>query len=496
MAPEGPFHLAIELGPGTGRALLGRIEASGVRIEEVHRFAHSPARRQGYLRWDFRAVLGGMRAGLAAGARAAASARAELGTVGVHSWGADYGLVDAAGRLLEDPISFRDPRTEGAMERVLRRVPREDIFQRTGVAFSRSSTLFQLEAHVREGLPAGARRLLMIPDLCHQALCGAAAAEATNAFSTQLLDVRTRRWADDLFSRLGLPRELMPDLVGPGTRLGELRPALQAELGIGPVVVAAPATHETASAFAGAPIAPGWACVSTGASSTVGVEREVPLVNAEVADQDLTNAEGASGRALLLRSVSGLALLDACRQEWEERGLLTEANGSLAAAAAIERPPGLVFPDHPRFLGPVSVTAEIQAALVETGQRVPDDPARLARVVLDSLAHRYASVVRTIERLTGETIRGVGIVGDACQIDHLCQATADACGRPVLAGPGGPAAVGSVLVQAIASGEIESLEAGRRLVARSFPLRRFEPREHAGQREAIERYREIEGRYR
>jgi rhamnulokinase len=496
MAPQGPFHLAIELGAGAGRALLGQIEPSGVRIEEVHRFSHSPAQRQGYLRWDFGAILGGLRAGLAAGARAAASARAGLATVGVHSWGADYGLVDAAGRLLEDPISFRDPRTAGAMERVLQRVPRQEIFQRTGVAFSRSSTLFQLEAHVREGLPAGARRLLMVPDLCHQALCGAATGEVTNAFTSQLLDIRTRRWADDLFSRLGLPRELMPDLVAPGTPLGEMRPALQGELGIGPVVVVAPATHDTASAFAGAPIAPGWACVSTGASSSVGVERQVPLVNAEVADQDFTNAEGASGRVLLLRGVTGLALLNACRQEWEERGLLTEANGSLAAAAAIERPPGLVFPDHPRFVGPASVTAEIQAALVETGQRAPDDPARLARVVLDSLAHRYASVVETIERLTGETIHGVGIVGDACQIDHLCQATADACGRPVLAGPGDPGAVGSLLVQAIARGELESLEAGRRLAARSLPPRRFEPRAGAGQREAMERYREIEGRYR
>ena len=386
--------------------MLGRVGADGLVLEEVHRFHYPPALSAGRLRWPFGAILDGIKEGLAAGQRAAAERRAAIETVGVDSWGVDYGLLDAGGRLLEDPVCYRDHRTDGAMERVLRKVPREEIFHRTGIQFLQFNTLFQLYVHVREGLPAGARRLLMIPDLCHHALCGSTSGEYTNASTTQLLDVRTGRWADDLFSRLALPRELMPEVVPPGTDLGELRPALQKELGLGPLRVLAPATHDTGSAVAGTPLEPGWAYVSSGTWSLVGVERTRRSSSDEVARANFTNEGGAFGTVRFLKNVMGLWILDSCRHEWEERGLSADLDALLAAAAAIERPPGLVFPDHPRFFNPESMTAEVQGALAETGQRVPDDPARLTRVVLDSLAFRYASVVRTIESLTGETVPG------------------------------------------------------------------------------------------
>jgi rhamnulokinase len=495
MGREGAFHLAIDLGAGGGRALLGRVEPSGLRIEELHRFEYAPTRREGRLRWSFGAVVEGIKAGLVAGWRAAAAAGGTLESVGVDSWGVDYGLLDAGGRLLEDPVCYRDHRTDGAMERVLREVPREDIFQRTGVQFLQFNTLFQLHVHVREGLPSGARRLLMVPDLCHQALCAATTGEYTNASTTQLLDVRTGRWADDLFSRLGLPRELMPEISLPGTRLGELRSSLQKELGIGPVDVVAPATHDTGSAVVGAPLEPGWAYVSSGTWSLVGVERAGPLVNEDVAEANFTNEGGAFGTIRLLKNVMGLWILDSCRHEWHEKGVATDLEALLAAAAAIERPPGLVFPDHPRFFNPRSMTAELQAALVETGQTAPDDPARLARVVLDSLAFRYASVVRSVERLTGENVPGLHVVGGGCLNDYLNQATADATGRPVLAGPAEAAATGNLLLQAVTLGNLSGVAEGRALVARAVQPRRFEPRDPPGWREAAGLYRDIEQRY-
>jgi len=381
------------------------------------------------------------------------------------------------------------------MESVLRKVPREEIFHRTGIQFLQFNTLFQLYVHVREGLPAGARRLLMIPDLCHQALCGSTSGEHTNASTTQLVDVRTGKWADDLFSRLALPREVMPEVVPPGTDLGELRPALQKELGLGPLRVLAPATHDTGSAVAGTPLEPGWAYVSSGTWSLVGVERTSPLVSDAVARANFTNEGGACGTVRFLKNVMGLWILDSCRHEWEVRGQSADLDSLLAAAEAIERPPGLVFPDHPRFFNPKSMTAELQGALAETGQRVPDDPARLTRVVLDSLALRYASVVRTIESLTGEAVPGLHIVGGGCQNEYLNQATADAARRPVLAGPAEATATGNLLLQAVASGRIASLAEGRALVTRAVRPRRFEPRERPGWTEAAERYREIEGRY-
>ncbi len=257
----------------------------------------------------------------------------------------------------------------------------------------------------------------------------------------------------------------------------------------------APATHDTGSAVAGTPLEPGWAFVSSGTWSLVGVERSSPLVNDAVARANFTNEGGVFGTVRFLKNVMGLWILDSCRHEWEERGLSSDLDSLLAAAVAIERPPGLVFPDHPRFFNPKSMTAELQGALAETGQRVPDDPARLTRVVLDSLAFRYASVVSTIEGLTGEAVAGLHIVGGGCQNDYLNQATADAALRPVLAGPAEATATGNILLQALASGRIGSLEEGRSLVTRAVGPRRFEPRERAGWGEAAERYREIEGQY-
>jgi len=495
VTPEPPFHLAVDLGAGSGRVVLGRLGAAGLALDEVHRFHYPPVQAGDRLRWPFSRILDGLKEGLAAGRRAAGAGRGAIATVGVDSWGVDYGFLDAGGRLLEDPVCYRDRRTDGAMERVLREVPRAEIFHRTGIQFLQFNTLFQLYVHAHEGLPPGARRLLMIPDLCHHALCGAAAGEYTNASTTQLLDVRTRRWADDLFSRLALPRELMPDLVPPGSVLGETRASLQKELGLEAMQVVAPATHDTASAVAGTPLEPGWAYISSGTWSLVGVERASSLVSDAVARANFTNEGGAFGTIRLLKNVMGLWILDSCRHEWEEKRLSADLDSLLAAAAAIERPPGLVFPDHPRFFNPASMTAELQQALAETGQRVPDDPARLARVVLDSLAFRYASVVRTIEALTGEAVPGLHVVGGGCQNDYLNQATADASGRPVLAGPTEATATGNLLVQAVASGCLGSLAEGRRLVARAVRPRRFEPRERPGWKEAAERYREIEGRF-
>jgi rhamnulokinase len=493
--PAGLFHVAIDLGAGSGRAMLGRLAAEGLALEEVHRFHYPPESSAGHLRWSFARILDGLRAGLEEAQRAAVSKGGTVETVGVDSWGVDYGLLDAGGRLLEDPVCYRDRWTEGEMERVLRKVPRAEIFRRTGIQFLKLNTLFQLHAQVREGLPAGSRRLMMIPDLCHHALCGSTTGEYTDASTTQLLDVRTRGWADDLFSRLGLPRELMPELAVPGTDLGELKPALQRELGLGPIRVLAPATHDTASAVAGTPLESGWAYISSGTWSLVGVERDAPLVNEVAAEANFTNEGGAFDTVRFLKNLMGLWIVESCRKEWAARGIAAEYTELLRAVAGIEDVPGLVYPDHPRFFNPDSMVAEVQGALVESDQEPTDDPARLAKTVLDSLAFRYASVVRTIERLTGEPVPGIHIVGGGCQNDYLNQATADAAERPVRAGPAEATATGNLLLQAIASGRVPSLTEARGLVERAVQPRCFEPRDRSGWREAAQRYREIEERY-
>jgi rhamnulokinase len=491
----GTYHVAIDLGAGSGRAMLGRLDPYGLHLEEVHRFHYAPLLHDGHMRWSFAAILAGLKDGIRAAQRAAEDRGDRLETVGVDSWGVDYGLLDGAGRLLEDPVCYRDHRTDGAIERVLSKVPRAEIFDRTGIQFLQFNTIFQLHEHVREGLPAGARRLLMIPDLCHHALCGSTTGEYTNASTTQLVDVRTRDWADDLFTRLGLPRELMPEILAPGTALGELTPSLRKELDLQPLGVVAPATHDTGSAVAGIPLDPGWVYISSGTWSLVGVERPTPLLGAPASRANFTNEGGVFGTIRFLKNVMGLWILDSCRREWAGKGLAADLETLLQQAAAIEPSPGFVFPDHPRFFNPERMTTQVQGALAETGQRATEDPARLTRVILDSLAFRYASVVSTIELLTAETVRGIHIAGGGCLNDYVNQATADAAGKPVLAGPAEATACGNVLMQAVASGRLASLAEGRRIVREAVRPRLFEPRAGSFSVGTRDRYREIEGRH-
>ena len=470
------FHAAVDLGAGSGRVILGRLGDDGLLLQEVHRFTYPPAERHGHLRWDVEHIWAAIKDGLRAAQAAAHVLGGEVSSVGVDSWAVDYGLVDAAGALVEEPACYRDPKRTALMAEVLERMPRETLFARTGIQFLPFNTVYQLYAHVKEGIPGGAAKLLMMPDLFHARLADTAKGEYTNATTTQLLDPRTGRWDDELLGSLGLPRELMPELARPGDSLGALRPALQADLGLPALSVIAPATHDTGSAVAGTPLRPGWAYISSGTWSLVGVERTEPLINPEVARASFTNEGGAFGTVRFLKNVMGLWIVESCRREWAHQGLNADYATLLRDAAAFGQPQGILFPDDPRFFNPPSMLAAVRTALAESGQPAPEDPAGLTRVILDSLALRYASVIGTIEQLTGESIPGVHLVGGGSLNEYLNQATADATGKPVLAGPVEATAVGNVLVQAIASGEAASLAEARDRLALTIECRTFSPR--------------------
>jgi rhamnulokinase len=485
-------HVAIDLGAGSGRVFAGGLAAGGLLFTEVHRFHYAPRAVDGHLRWDAARLFSGIEEGLQ---RASAHVRdlgGRLRSVGVDSWGVDYGLIDRDGELVEEPVCYRDARTEGVMDAVFARVPRSEIFARTGIQFMALNTLYQLAAHASAGLPADAAKLLMIPDLCHLRLCGSLTGEHTNASTTQLLDARTRRWDDVLFERLALPRALMPELVETGTILGRVTDATCRRLGIEPLEVIAPATHDTGSAVAGTPLEPGWAFISSGTWSLVGIERTAPLLDAATAQANFTNEIGAFGTVRLLRNVTGLWLLDSCRREWQAAGAPQDLAALLDAVGTLRGFRGFVCPDAPRFFNPASMVSELRAALRETGQSAHEAPVDLAKVVLDSLAMRYASTIDTLERLTGQPVAGLHIVGGGSMNDYLNQATANATRKPVTAGPVEAAVCGNVLVQAIAVGRVGSIADGRRLLASGLPLRRYEPRDGDAWREAAVRYRDIE----
>src|SRR3989440_2484910 len=406
-----PLYIAVDLGAGSGRVFLAGLHESEFRLQQIQRFHYAPSISSGHLRWDLPRIFAEIKAGLRkAGAHARDFGR-ECQSIGVDSWGVDYGLIDAAGRLVELPVCYRDERTRGVMEEVFARVPRQEIFCRTGIQFLQFNTLFQLYSHAREGIPASAHKLLLIPDLINFFLTGSCFSEYTNASTTQMLNAQTREWDDELLDCLSLPKHLLPEIVPSGAEVGSLRAELAEELGMGVVQVVAPATHDTGSAVVGAPLETGWAYISSGTWSLVGVERDDVLINDDVARYNFTNEGGAFGTMCFLKNVMGLWILESCRQEWQARGLNLDYDDLLARVAACEQTPGLIFPDDPRFFNPPSMLEAIAGQMAETGQRAPDDPPSLARVILDSLALRYASVLRTIELLTGRRVSGVQVVG-------------------------------------------------------------------------------------
>ncbi|HEY8151941.1 MAG TPA: rhamnulokinase family protein [Vicinamibacteria bacterium] len=505
----------MDLGAGSGRVFLAGVGPGELLLEEVRRFRYPPREAAGHLRWDAARIFGEIDAGLRAAGERARQLGRPVQSLGVDSWGVDYGLLDGDDRLIEDPVCYRDARTSGVPARVFERVSRAEIFDRTGIQFLDFNTLFQLEAHRREGLPAAARRLLLIPDLVHHRLTGRAVTEYTNATTTQLVDAATGQWDRGLATSLELPAHLLGELVAAGTDLGPLARERAKPMALDGAHVVAPATHDTGSAVAGAPLAEGWAYVSSGTWSLVGVERAAPLVNADVAYANFTNEGGAYGTIRFLKNVMGLWILERCRKEWDEDGLASGYDRLLAAVTALDRSPGLIFPDDARLLNPARMTAAIAEQMAETGQAAPTDPAAIAKVVLDSLALRYASVMRKIEVLTGQPIAGLQIVGGGGRNDYLSQATADATGRPVVAGPVEATVIGNVLVQAVTAGRFASLADARRHVAATpisggrsaaTPIgggrsadrvqpRRFEPRPASAWADAARRYGELEARY-
>lgn len=490
-----PLYIAVDLGAGSGRVFLAGFGPADLTLEEVRRFTYPASHFDGHLRWDVPTIFAEIRAGLKdAGLRARELGRPVF-SIGVDSWGVDYGLIDARGKLIENPVCYRDARTQGVMEQVFTRVPRAEIFERTGIQLLPFNTLFQLCAHAADRMPDEATRLLMIPDLVNFFLTGRSVTEYTNATTTQMLNARSGTWDREMIDRLGLPSRLLCELVPAGSDVGLLKPALADELRLEGVRVVAPATHDTGSAVAGTPLHDGWAYISSGTWSLVGVERETPLINSEAARSNFTNEGGAFGTIRFLKNVMGLWILESCRREWSERGLNVDYQSLLDEVSSIEGCSAIIFPDDQRFFNPPVMLDAINQQLVETGsfhQLSSNTPAFITKTILDSLALRYASVLQTIESLTGRKIEGMHIVGGGSRNDYLNSATATATGLPVTAGPVEATVIGNVLVQTIAAGRFASLADARRHVGEHAQVKTYEPRPSRAWAEAAQRYEEIE----
>ena len=469
---------AVDLGAQSGRVAVGRFDGERLSVEEVHRFANVPVRVRGTLHWDVLRLYGDVLEGL----RTAASA-AEVASVAVDSWGVDFGLLDRAGRLVQNPVHYRDSRRAAAVEMVYAKVGARTLYDRTGIQLMPINTVFELAAMAAEPDPvlAAADRLLLIPDLFHHWLCGAKTTERTNATTTQCYDVGAGAWAADLLEQLGVPARLLPEIVEPATQLGPVTDDVGGTAG---AVVVAAGTHDTASAVAGTPLGGDrTAFLSVGTWSLVGVESRVPVLGDDAFRANLTNEGGVGGTFRVLRNVTGLWLLEECRRQWG-RGL------DELLAAAMHEPPlrSFVEPNDPVFAAPGDMPARIADYCEHTGQPRPESEGAIVRCILESLALKHAETVDLLARVTDRSLDELHIVGGGAKNALLCEWTAAAAERPVHAGPAEATLVGNVLVQAIALGEIASLAEAREVARRSFSPRRHEPGTTAAWREARERF--------
>lgn len=486
-------YLAIDLGAESGRVIAGQFDGNRVELVELHRFANRPVSLAGSLRWNVLGLWEGIQEGLAR----AASTSLAIGSMGVDTWGVDYVLLDKAGEMLGLPYHYRDVRNRGMLAEATSIVPRQKIFAETGLQFMEINTLYQLLAHQRTdaALLELADRLLLMPDFFHWCLCGSRVVEFTNATTTQLIHPGKRDWSDSLLRQLRLPRSMFGDIVTPGTTLGTLRTNLAEATGLGKVPVVAPATHDTASAVAAVPTersgTPNWAYISSGTWSLIGVEVTEAVLTERALEYNVTNEGGIDGTYRLLKNVMGLWLVQELRRSFDRAGMALDY-ADLTRLASEAKPFGsLVDPDDGVFLSPADMPTAIRDFCRQTGQVPPATEGELVRCALESLAAKYQVVLGRLEELTGVEIDVIHVVGGGSRNDLLNQLTANASGRPVVAGPVEATALGNVLIQARSAGKLSSLGEIRSVVRASSTLREFEPSDRTAWEEALQRFRQV-----
>ncbi|MFC7404327.1 rhamnulokinase [Georgenia alba] len=471
-------YVAVDLGASSGRVVAGWLAGGRLETEEIHRFPNGPvALRAGertVLHWDVLRLFEGILTGLRAAAR-----EHDVAGVGIDSWAVDHGLLDADGALLGNPVHYRDARTDGVPDRVFEHLPAPDLYARTGLQVQPFNTIFQLVAAAGTVQAATARRLLLLPDLLGHWLTGAEVAEVTNASTTGLLDVASRTWStevtDVVRDAFGLDvAALLPDLVEAGSVVGTIDPAVLR----GEVPLVAVGSHDTASAVAAVPATePDFAYVSCGTWSLVGLELDRPVLSEASRAANFTNELGLDGTVRYLRNVMGLWLLQESIRTWEESsGRRVDLPDLLTRAEAAEPLRCVVDVDDPVFLPPGDMPARIADLAARAGEPVPQDEVETVRCIMDSLALAHRRTVREASELSGRDLSVVHVVGGGSQNALLCRLTADATGLPVVAGPAEGTALGNLLVQARALGDVDGgLPELRRIVAASCELRRYEP---------------------
>lgn len=483
--------LAFDIGASSGRTILGHLDGDHLAIETLYSFPNTPVWMYKHMYWDILRLLHEIKQGLIA---TRLQGHQAIQSIGIDTWGVDFGLISQQGELLGNPYHYRDPHTSGIMDEVYQRIPPEELFTRTGIQFLPFNTIYQLYALKKAVSPLLDKTdtLLLIPELLRYFLTGERVSEWTVASTTQLCNPYMHTWDNELLERLGIPTHFFRTPVMPGTIAGKLLPSVAEEVGLPALPMIAVAEHDTASAVVAVPAEhEDFAYLSCGTWSLIGTETTQPVVNATALALNVTNEGGIDGTTRLLKNVTGLWLIQECRRAWKNEGKQFSYEDERALTE--QAPPFQTFinPDDPMFMNPLHMPRQIQHYCRETGQHVPESEAEILRCITESLALRYRFVLDRIESLTQKHFAGLHIVGGGAQNTLLCQYTANALARPTWVGPQEATAIGNLVVQFIALGQIANLQHARRIVRNSFPIVTYSPVETEAWDRAYERFCQV-----
>ncbi len=484
-------YLAVDLGAESGRVIAGLLDGGRIELDELHRFPNGPVDIAGTRRWDVLKLWSDILVGLSKAAQKYGEA---IISVGVDTWGVDYVLLTDKDEFVGQPYNYRDDRTQDIMEQAFAKLPQRDIFAQTGLQFMEINTLYQLIAmQLRDPeFLAVANHFLMMPDFFHWLLCGSRVVEFTNATTTQFFHPTNRDWAVDLLRTFDLPVEIFPNVVPPGTTLGPVRDNVAQQTGLERIQVVAPATHDTGSAVVAVPTEQtgqaNWAYISSGTWSLIGVEVQEAILTDAALALNVTNEGGVDGTYRLLKNVMGLWLVQQSKRSFEKQGRAYDYSELARLAGEADPFRSLVDPNDSVFLNPDDMAQAIQDWCQQSDQPVPETDGQIIRCALESLALKYRQVLEGIESLTGETVEVIHVVGGGCQNTLLNQFTANACGKPVVAGPIEATALGNVLIQARAAGDVGTLSEIRSIVRNSNELERAEPADSEEWNAAYQRF--------
>ena len=486
----GKNFLAFDLGAESGRAVVGTLSKGRLELNEKHRFPNPTGRMLGHLHWNLLQQWEELKTGL----RNVGTEKIPLAGIGVDTWGVDFGFLGNDGEILGNPYHYRDARTDGVMEKTFKRVSREDIFKATGIQFMPINSLYQMVvmAETKDWPLQQAETMLFVPDIFNYLFTGQRKSEFSIVSTSQMYDMRKNAWSTQMLTKLGIPTRILPEVVPSGTILGPLLKSVADECGVDQTPVIAPGLHDTASAVAAVPAeGENWCYISSGTWSLMGVEIPAPIINDKSLKYNYTNEGGVGGKIRFLKNIMGMWLIQECRRHFRKSGYehtyaeLTQMAGRAKGFNA------LIDPDHPSFLSPGEFPVKIERFCKETKQKPPSTRGEFVRTCLDSLALTYRRTLEGLEDILGRQIGVIHIVGGGCQNELLNQMTADATGRPVIAGPIEGTAMGNILVQAMAVGEINDLAEARSIVRTSFPVKRFVPGDRKPWDKAYARFRDL-----